>query len=204
MKTLTSAVLLTLTGAFVSPAQAAFFNNASGLVGPQQTVDFESVVLIQNFSVTNQFQSLGVTFDNAFGNPDTSNLYPNITSNRIGNFFPNAQASLMTINFTTDLSQVAFAMVTAPGHSTFQAFLNGSLVESSGAIATTTTNSTNFYGFRDIVFDQIQVSVVSSDNALLMDNLQTVSVPAPGSWALLLSGAMALVGVAARRDAKPV
>lgn len=184
---------------FSSSAHAVFFNNAAGLANPQQTITFESVMLSTNQPITTEFQGLGATFSNAFGNPDPSNSYPNVSGNRIGNFQSNVnQSGLFSVNFTSDLSEVAFAMVSQTGTSTFQALLNGSLVETATRL-TSATDSVNYYGFRDIVFNQVTISVLSNDRALMVDNLQTVtSVPEPESWTLLLAG-VTLVSVAARR-----
>lgn len=200
MKRLNEAFLVAAMGVFATSSHAAFFNNATGLANPEQTIDFESVALAANQPVTTEFQSLGVTFSTAFANPDLSDLYPNISGNRIGNFQNfNGQSGLFTMNFTDKLSEVAFAIVTAPGGlSTFQALLNGTVLETATQ-STTTTDSANFFGFRDLVFDQITISTVSSDRALLLDNLQTVTaVPEPASWELLLGGLAALGGLARR------
>ena len=81
--------------------------------------------------------------------------------------------SPFSITFSEDQSAAAFAMVTdIGGTSTFTALLDGAVVESFST-ATAFNDSNNFYGFSDIVFDEINVSVVSSDNAMILDNLQT-------------------------------
>lgn len=186
-----------LACALIMPAQATFINNSSGLLSPQQTIDFESVPLTFNQAVSTEFQSFGVTFSSAFGNPDPS-AYPHISGNRIGNFQANGPgaAGALVLDFSSVLSSVAFAMVTAPGTSTIRAFLNGTLVESFNA-ATSAFDPNNFYGFKDILFNRVTMSVASFDNALLIDNLQTAAagtVPEPGSsasWALLMLAAMA-------------
>lgn len=188
----------TLACALIMPAQATFINNSSGLLNPQQTIDFESAPLTFNQAVSTEFQSFGVTFSNAFGNPDPSTTYSHISGNRIGNFQANGPgaAGALVLDFNSVLSSMAFAMVTAPGTSTIQAFLNGSLVESFNA-ATSAFDPNNFYGFKDILFNRVTMSVASFDTALMIDNLQTGAagtVPEPGSsasWALLMLAGMA-------------
>lgn len=199
MKRASTLLLSFAVFALASHANAAFLNNDTGLPSPDQTITFESETLVPNQQVTTQFQDLGVTFGGAFGNPDLSSSYPNISGNRLGNFQSSGQrGGFLIANFNEALGQVAFSLVTAPGTATFQALLNGNLVESV-SMATTFDNSTNFFGFEGIVFDQIKIRVDSPDNALLIDNLQTVAVPEPASSALLLAG-LALAGFVARRS----
>jgi MYXO-CTERM domain-containing protein len=176
-----------------SASHASFVHNNSGLTAPDQTIDFDSVSLAHNASVTTEFQAQGVSFSNAFANPDSA-AYSNMVDNRIGNFMSNVnQAGLFSIVFSQALTGAAFAMVTAPGgQSTFQALLNGSLVESASA-ATSTFDPVNFFGFQGIVFDEITISVDSFDRALMIDSLQTIAtVPEPQTRALVLAALVAL------------
>ena len=63
----------------------------------------------------------------------------------------------------------------------------------------TLTATNNFFGFRNIVFNQLTALTVSSDSVFLMDNLQTLAaVPEPETLAMMLAG-LGIVGVAARR-----
>ena len=185
---------LTLAGAMCTAAQASFITNASGLASPHQTVDFESVALVQNSPVTTEFLSLGVSFGNAFGNPDPTPGYANISGNRIGNFQGGiGNQGTLVLNFGAVQSSVAFALVTAAGGvSTFRAYIQDALVEEATA-NTTFDNLNNFFGFEGIRFDRVTLSVASFDRALMIDNLQTIgaAVPVSGSsaiWALWMLG----------------
>ena len=200
MTRLPAALLAAAIYAIAAPAHANFFKNGTGLASPGQTVDFESVVLATNQVVTTEFQSLGVTFTGAFANPDPLVPYPNVSGNRISNFQSNiGHSALFVADFGSTLSEVAFSFVSSPGTATFEALLNGILVES-GSGVTSAIDSNNFFGFTGITFNQIRLSVNSFDSAFVIDNLQTVnSVPEPESWALLLMG-VSLIGVASRRD----
>jgi hypothetical protein len=198
-----------LTGALALPAQAAFVTNSTGLTLPHQTLDFEGQPLVMNQAVTNEFQAFGVTFTGGYGNPDPSTTYANISGNRIGNFQANGTCApfncVLTLDFTNVLSSVAFALVSAPGTSTIQAFLNGSLVES-GSPATSANDLNNYYGFDGIQFDRVTLSVASFDRALMIDNLQTIdaptAVPEPAGWALV-GLALAGLGAFSRQRARP-
>jgi hypothetical protein len=201
MKRLRTTMLGTGLVFLASATQATTFNNNSGLSSPDQTINFESATLGFNVSVTNQFEQFGVTFTDAFGNPDGSS-YPNITGNRIGNFEGGISFHPdFSMLFTKNLSAVAFAMVAANGgEATAVAYLDGVAVESF-VFNTSTTNSVNYYGFRNAVFDEVQIGVVSFDNAFLIDNLQTAAVPEPSTCALLLAG-LGSIGAAVRRQSR--
>lgn len=181
-------------------AHAVFIQNDHGLDQPEQTLDFESVVLAANQPVEHQFAGAGVSFQHAFANADLSTAYPHISGNRVGNFRSGfGQNGLFTLDFAQDQQQVAFAMVSAPGTATFQALLNGQVVESF-SVPSATTALNNFYGFQGIVLDRLTVSVQSSDRALIIDQLQSVAaVPEPHA-ALLLAAGLAGVSLSVRRS----
>ena len=174
-------------------SHAAFVKGETGLTAPEQTITFETLAVPPNQPVTNQLSAFGMTFSNTFANPDPGD-YPNLSGQRIGNFQANISfAPDFAIDFAFDLSQVSFALVAARGSATFQAWLDGVLVESATS-ATSATNASNFYGFQGIVFDQLRVRADTFDNAFLMDNLQTVAaIPEPETWALMLAGLGLLV-----------
>ena len=205
MKHLGNTLLVSAAWLVASSAQAAWFSNSTGLADPQQTITFESASLGSNQPVTTEFALLGVTFSTAFANPDSSENYPHITGNRLGNFRAGngGQSGLFTARFSSNLSQVAFALVSAPGTSTVTAWLNNTLVQSA-TLPSSTTEVNNFFGFRDVDFNRLTVSVDTFDHALLIDNLQTVTaVPEPASWALLLAGVACIGGVVRRRWPAP-
>jgi len=189
MKPFNETFLVVAMVVFATSAHATFFNNTTGIASPDQTITFESVALSANEPVETQFQSLGVTFSTAFANPDPAETYPNIAGNRIGNFQSHVtQYGLFTAYFSENLNEVAFAVASAPGESTFSALLNGIVLETA-VRSTSAADSTNFFGFKDLVFNQITISTASTDHTFLLDNLQTVAVvPELSTWALLLAG----------------
>jgi hypothetical protein len=110
--------------------------------------------------------------------------------------------SNFSIQFLQQQTAAAFAMLTNPGTSTFTALLNGVAVES----FSDTTNfnvTTNFYGFTNILFNEIKITAGGFNSVALIDNLQfnpaaTTSVPTPA----LLPGLIGL-GLGVLRKRRP-
>ncbi len=173
----------------VGAAQAATVNGAtSGLAGANTELAFDEVSLTTNDIVTDQFAAFGVTFSPNlvyYGNPAE---YPNFTDPALGNFSPIVNPFFL--DFTSNVTAATFAIVTNLGASTFTALLDGAEVESFSA-TTDLVSTANFFGFTDILFDQIRVDV-GSNGVMFMDNLAfnaapTVSVvPLPAGLPLLL------------------
>jgi hypothetical protein len=174
-------------------AQADILINNTGLPSPAETITFSEIVLPPETPVTNQYASFGVTFS------------PNLFYNTQPIFFPTESLANFDFNgnvnnpvammFSQVQTAAAFALQTNPGDSTFTARLGGSVVESFTAPTTLsilpdTSQASNFYGFTNIAFDEIDI--LSNTTYFQMDNLQlgnTVApVPEPGSLAIVLIG----------------
>lgn len=200
--TFTKALAVTLSALIltsVGTAQAASFNNGTGLSGTFVTETF-GVGQPNNTAAGTLFA--GLTFG---PNIYTSNLYNGAFANFSGtvltNFFPCCTA-VTEFSFNSNVSAAAFAFVTNAGSSTFVAKLNGVTVESFSA-PTNTSGSTNFYGFSGIVFNSIEIQSGGSNNAYALDNLQSVAaVPEPETYALMLAGLGLMGAVVRRRSAK--
>ncbi len=154
--------------------------------------------MANNTVLTNQYSSLGVTFSGLYAN-NSYGVYPNIVTNAATNFEGGGLniVNPFTISFAQSQSQAAFALATAPVTSTFEALLNGSVVDS--FLSATSTNITNdFYGFTGVTFDAIRVTVGGSGSGAVIDNLQfnsaaAQSVPEPFTIIGTLVGGTAAV-----------
>ena len=178
----------------LQPVGATPINGAAtGIAGAEFTIDFETPSIALGTVVTSQFA--GVTFGTNFeirSNPGFANIIGKYLDD-IGSGAPGP------IVFDQDLKAVSFNLRTDPGTTTFQAFLDGVLVESFSA-ATNLTNTSNFFGFQDIIFDEIRLSGAVS-NGFNVDNLEFVTVPEPSSVALF---ALGIIGLGAARRRKTV
>ena len=153
MKRATVSLEMLLALGATNPA-AAPLTNAFGLLTPQTTITFSEVSLAHGDVLTTQFSALGVTFS---GLTYDSLLIPGSgLSTPVASKPASPGVFTFDIFFTSDVTDAAFQMVGNTGTSTFQAFLDGVLVESFTAFST--VPSTTYYGFTGILFDQIRVS----------------------------------------------
>lgn len=196
-KILISASMVVLCMGSVTAHAAAIFN-ATGLSSPASTITFGEHSQTTASAVTNEFSDLGVTFSpNLYYSTQTG--FPNIFQHTVTNFGDGADVFDFSINFLTDQTEAAFAMVSNGSIWDFTAYLNGSLLESFSQIVN--TSSPNFYGFSGITFDEIHISS-SVNDFMIIDNLQlgnTENVPEPASIALLALG-LAGIGFSRKKN----
>ncbi len=188
---------------FSVPTFAGTLNNGSGLSSPSETITFSEDVLPNGTLVTNQWAAFGVTFSGLTYNGTNAGPFPNVDSNDLSNFDTSGtvlgNGNPFSIFFTTPQTAVAFALITDTGTSTITAKLNGVTVDSFSP-STTFNSSTDFYGFTNETFNEIDVQVSASpSDAARIDNLQigtaTVATPEPSGFLLLMTGLATLVGM---------
>ncbi|MEQ3708321.1 MAG: VPLPA-CTERM sorting domain-containing protein [Tateyamaria sp.] len=198
VKTLAAAAIM----AFVTltAAQAAtVINQASGLTDPDTLITFDEGALADGTSVSNQFD--GVSFSAGIQINTFTYPFPNVPGRNLRNFSP--IAGTFSIFFDADVTDATFSMITNTGISSFTALLDGEEVETFRGL--TTVNSTlNFFGFADILFDEIRIAVGGFNSAMLLDNLAynveiPPTVPVPASLPLMLGGLGAFGVMRARR-----
>jgi hypothetical protein len=174
-------------------------NNTVGLSSPAETITFDEVILPNGTAVTTQYAGLGVTFSSLDYNSTNPGPFPNVDSTDLTNFDSsgNTIANPFEIFFNTPQMSAAFALVTNPGTSTITAKLGGVTVQSFSP-STTFNSTTDFYGFTNITFDEIDVFVNTSVPGARIDNLQigtAASVPEPATMVLFLPVLAALAAV---------
>jgi hypothetical protein len=180
-----------------SAAQATFFQNSTGLASPAVTITFSEHILTPGDILTNQYADLGVTFSNQLFWSPIPGGPPHIDDYNITNFLPNQNAFQGQIDFAQPVTGAAFAVAGNPGTLYISAFYQNVLVESGSILLDDSSQTNNFIGFTDIVFDRINLIPAGSPTpAMVMDNLQVV--PEPGSGLLVLVG---VTGLALKRRA---
>jgi len=163
--------------ASVLPAQT-LFQNSTGIANPAVTITFSEHVLATGANVTTQYSDLGVTFSpNLFYSPQIM-AAAHFDSTDLGDYYPIGGMRVpFDIQFNTVQTDAAFALLTNPGTTTFQALLSGNVV-GSGSAFTNYSQTTNFYGFTGGQFDTIRVTPGGSGQGALLDNLQLGATPA--------------------------
>jgi hypothetical protein len=187
---------LSLLGCVASANAAIISDSSTGLLSPDITIDFGVGLYADNTVITNQFSTQGITFDG----PSTRYLG---SVNQGSYSVDGAVAGLNGDNlaepdsmlFSSDVTDVAFTFKSNPSNTTFTAYLDG--VEQESFVAYTAYNgegSNVYYGFTDILLDEISYSISYKNNYFVLDNLQfnTKVVPAPAALSIFGLGLMGL------------
>jgi hypothetical protein len=159
-------------------------------------------VLAEEAPVTNQYESYGVRFSPSLFYNTQPIFFPTAS---LANFdFLGGLSNPASILFSQDQTAAAFALQTNPGTTTFTALLDGVVVESFTAASTLSalpdvSQASNFYGFSNIVFDEIRI--LSNTTFFQIDNLQfaALAVPEPSELALFITAMALALGAALRR-----
>lgn len=187
---------LSLLGCVASANAAIISDSSTGLLSPDITIDFGVGLYADNTVITNQFSTQGITFDG----PSTRYLG---SVNQGSYSVDGAVAGLNGDNlaepdsmlFSSDVTDVAFTFKSNPSNTTFTAYLDGVEQESFVAYTAYSGEGSNvYYGFTDILLDEISYSISYKNNYFVLDNLQfnTKVVPAPAALSIFGLGLMGL------------
>ena len=154
---LTACSLLIPTSA--AQAQAIIAQN-SGLASPQHVIDF-GANLFPNFTpISTQFAGITVTHASYF----TTGVSNNLVGGFLTNDFSGAPDTL-TIKFASPISDLSFVyhQIGTWQPSNFRAMLGAVVVDSFSNLSNQ-TQPNNYFGFTNIVFDELQLDFVSDFN----------------------------------------
>lgn len=171
---------------------------SSGLSSPDVMLTFDEIVLASNGPITNEYSGYGVTFENTYYDVQGWSLP---TGRHISNFTVGITNPYMGISFTSDVTDVAFQLITNeeynsedPGQTTIEAWLDGALISS--FVGNTFLYDQYWFGFTDLMLDEIRIypggwlTVGRLDN--LQYNFRPSEVPLPAAFPLFIAGVCGL------------
>ena len=197
--------------ALAAPSHAQFFNNATGLAAPANTITFSELGNLQGQPITNQFQPFGASFspalladNDSFGQAGSTGFSGQSLTNITGpgNFNPGP----FTIQFNGTVTDAAFAIVDQEETYTFEALLGGFVVDS-GSVFVGSNPGAGFVGFQNRLFDAIRFNN-TRNSSFALDTLQFNPaapapgggvIPEPGTLALAATGLLPLAGALVRK-----
>jgi len=175
---------------------ATIIDQNSGLASPDKIViDFGDNLFDVGTMIDNQFD--GVTFGSSYVYNNTTETYDALTHGYLEN--SNSTTQPGSIFFTADVSAVNFSW-RARTATIFSAWNNDVKVEEFVADTNMSLSGGRYYGFQDIVFDEIRLSIQHPSKSFTLDNLEYVSaIPVPAALWLFGSGLLGLIGLARRQ-----
>ena len=191
--------ILIFAGSSSNLNAAAITDQDLGLSSPDKIViDFGVNLFAPGTPVDIQFLGDGVSFGPTFVYDHIDATHPPLTQGYLKNI---DSASLPgSILFSSDVNAAAFSWRTIRNtQTTFSAYNNNVLVEEFTAPTNVSLTSGRYFGFQDIVFDEIRLSIAHANNEFTLDNLEFVSaIPVPAAVWLFASGLLGLAGFAWR------
>jgi hypothetical protein len=152
---------LALLGTLAPAAAQAIIAQSSGLANPAQVIDF-GANLYPNFQpVTTEFAGITISHASYF----TTGVSNNLVGGFLTNNFSAGQPNLLSIVFAAPITDLSFVyhQISTAAPSNIRAMLQGVVVDSfSGTWNQFQTN--NYFGFTNIVFDELQIDFQADFN----------------------------------------
>jgi hypothetical protein len=174
---------------------ATIIDQNTGLTSPDKIViDFGNSLFTVGTTIDTQFD--GVTFGSTYVYKNTTETRDALTYGYLENLNSTTQPG--SIFFDTDVSAVNFSW-RARTSTTFSAWNDDVKIEEFVADTNMSLSGGRYYGFQDIVFDEIRLAIQHPSKAFTLDNLEYVSaIPIPAALWLFGSGLIGLIGLARR------
>jgi hypothetical protein len=175
---------------------ATIIDQNSGLLSPDKIViDFGDKDYPVGTTIDTQFN--GVTFGSTYVYNITTAMHDALTHGYLENSSSITQPG--SIFFSADVSAVNFSW-RARTKTIFSAWNDGVKVEEFEYDTNMSLTGGRYYGFQDIVFDEIRLSINHPSKSFTLDNLEYVSaIPVPAALWLFGSGLLGLIGLARRQ-----
>ncbi len=202
LKSLVASFALIISGF----ANAGLITSSSGITSAYpdyELITFEELTFANGTNITNQFSPYGVNIS-----PELDYLATISRTNGSGaglyNYAGTPYTTPFSFDFTSTVEAMGFYIVMNTGQNvTFEALLNGSVVESYNETWSDCCAALSFRGFSGGIYDSMRVTMVSGgNNAMELDNLYfatTTEVPEPST---LVVFALGLMGLASRKFKK--
>ena len=159
-------------------AQAVPIYNDTGISDPAETITFDEQEFEAGTVLTYQYSADGVRFSPnlVYGLP--TDLFPPVQGNLLRNFFPGVPPDFsvfegvdpFSIKFDDAQQRAAVAINATDGPFTVTALRNGLVVDS--FTVTQPDNTTKYFGFEGIEFDELQIDPPGATGTVLLDNIQ--------------------------------
>ena len=201
IKSITRVLSVCLATGFVAADlhAASIIDRSTGLTSADKIViDFGVNQFPVGTLIVRQFD--GVTFGSSYAYNNTTDIYDALADGYLEN--ANSADEPGSILFSTDVTAANFSWRTLRNtQTTFSAYNDNVLVETFHAPTNVSLTGGRYFGFENIVFDEIRLSIAhSSNNGFTLDNLEYVSaIPLPAAVWLFGSGLLGLIGLARRK-----
>lgn len=160
-----------------------------GLSGTDDFIDFGANLFPEFTPITTEFAGITVSGGAYF----TTGVSNNLEGGFLTQDFSNGPIETLSILFDQSITDLSFVyhQVNPNGDSVFRALLDGVVVETF-ANSSDQFQPNNWFGFTNIVFDELQIDIVGDFN---LDSLafNYADVPEPGTLGLLLLGGLGLL-----------